>query len=68
MDKYLKERLLSFNDNTPNVYRDNWGSVLNFISDNRTVVNGEGFAPDQVFKLQMKVKEEEEAIAAGKDV
>ena len=33
MEKYLVEQLLDFNDNADNVYRDHWGSILNFIED-----------------------------------
>ena len=51
MEKYLFERLHQFNQESDNVYRDHWGSILNFIDDKRTVVNGEPMEPDKAFKL-----------------
>ena len=49
MDKYLFERLHEFNADSENVYRDHWGSILNFIDDKRTVVNGEALRPEKAF-------------------
>ena len=37
----------------------NWGTSLDFIDDNYTVINGQVMTPAQVFDLQIQVKEQQ---------
>lgn len=45
MEKYLQDRLHDFNTESANAYRDQWGTVLDFIDDNRIAANGESMIP-----------------------
>ncbi len=56
MEKYLQHRLHDFNTESANAYRNQWGTVLDFIDDNRISANGESMIPSQVFELQNRVK------------
>lgn len=51
MEKYLEDRLHDFNNTTANAYRDQWGTVLDFIEDNHITANGETMIPSEVFAL-----------------
>jgi hypothetical protein len=53
MEKYLFQQLFTFNNVSENKYRDQWGSILSFIEEKRTTINGEVLEPEKVFKLQM---------------
>ena len=55
----MGERLLDFNAESDNRYRDSWGSLLNYLNQDKIVINGEEISPDQIFKIQMSQKEEE---------
>jgi len=45
MEKYLQDRLLHFNKVSDNAYRDKWGTVLDFIDDNKILANGQSMIP-----------------------
>ena len=57
MEKYLGERLLEFNEITDNQYREKWGSILSYLNNDVTCINGELFSPDEIFKLQINRQE-----------
>ena len=53
MDKYMGERLLKYNQESDNRYRDSWGSLLNYLHQDKIIINGEEISPDQIFKIQI---------------
>lgn len=45
MEKYLHDRLQTFNLTSNNSYKVKWGTSLEFINDNYTAVNGQVMTP-----------------------
>jgi hypothetical protein len=55
MENYLQERLHEYNLTSENAYRDKWGSVLDFLDDEKMVMAGNKLTPADIFQEQIKV-------------
>ena len=67
MNKFLGEQLLEFNKNEKDQYRENWGSILNFVHEDPKHLTAQ-FNPSpqvdhnssvDIFQRQMLLKEQE---------
>ena len=48
MEKYLHDRLDKFNNKIPNIYRENWGSALQYL-ESSIIINQIALGEEQIF-------------------
>ena len=63
MEKYLKERLLKANESNVNGYKDNWGTIADYLSAEDFHLNGETLSQADIFRLQIAHNELKEQAA-----
>ena len=66
MNKFLAEQLLEFNKKMVDPYRENWGTILNFVHEDPNFAetgipydNKNNNSSIDIFQKQMRAKEEE---------
>ena len=62
MEKFLGERLHKFSGESDVQYGGNWGSILNYLNNAGAIINGYHFTPDEIFKLQISKKQQNEML------